>query len=124
MSSEIIYRLPKWDREADVLVVGYGGAGASAAMAAHDAGAEVLIIKKQPADGVDSSGRITEVRHTPSSRLSGARIYCPTNAKDAFEYQKAMNQVYGTNDVPDDMLKVWAEELVKNFDYLRSLRGG
>jgi succinate dehydrogenase/fumarate reductase flavoprotein subunit len=32
-----------WDEEADVVVVGYGGAGASAAIAAHDEGAKVLI---------------------------------------------------------------------------------
>jgi thioredoxin reductase len=35
-----------WDEEADVVVVGYGGGGASAAIAAHDASARVLIIEK------------------------------------------------------------------------------
>ncbi len=34
----------KWDKEADVVVVGFGGAGACAAIEAHDAGAKVLII--------------------------------------------------------------------------------
>ena len=33
----------KWDMEADVVVVGYGLAGATAAVAAHDAGASVLL---------------------------------------------------------------------------------
>jgi succinate dehydrogenase/fumarate reductase flavoprotein subunit len=40
-----------WDQEADVVVVGYGGAGASAAIAAHDAGAKVLIVEKNDGGG-------------------------------------------------------------------------
>ena len=37
-----------WDEETDVVVVGYGGAGAVTAITAHDAGVRVLILKKQP----------------------------------------------------------------------------
>jgi len=40
-----------WDDEADVIVVGYGGAGASAAIAAHDAGAKVVIVEKDQGGG-------------------------------------------------------------------------
>lgn len=36
----------KWDKETDVLVIGYGGAGACAAIEAHDNGSKVLIIEK------------------------------------------------------------------------------
>ena len=32
----------KWDYEADVVIVGFGGAGAAAAITAHDEGATVL----------------------------------------------------------------------------------
>jgi succinate dehydrogenase/fumarate reductase flavoprotein subunit len=39
------------DDEADVIVVGYGGAGASAAIAAHDAGAKVVIVEKDQGGG-------------------------------------------------------------------------
>jgi succinate dehydrogenase/fumarate reductase flavoprotein subunit len=35
----------------DVILVGYGGAGATAAAAAHDAGAKVLVLEKAPAGG-------------------------------------------------------------------------
>jgi succinate dehydrogenase/fumarate reductase flavoprotein subunit len=38
----------KWDYTADVVVVGYGGAGAVAAISAHDAGANVLVLEKSP----------------------------------------------------------------------------
>ena len=34
----------KWQNEVDVAVVGFGGAGASAAITAHERGAEVLIL--------------------------------------------------------------------------------
>lgn len=40
-----------WDIETDVLVVGFGAAGSAAASAAHDAGADVLIIEKLPFPG-------------------------------------------------------------------------
>ena len=42
-----------WTEEADVVVVGYGGAGAVTAIAAHDAGAEVLILEKELQDLTD-----------------------------------------------------------------------
>jgi succinate dehydrogenase/fumarate reductase flavoprotein subunit len=46
---EVKCNLPdKWDFEADVVVVGYGGAGAVAAITAHDAGAKILILEKAP----------------------------------------------------------------------------
>ena len=41
----------KWDREADVVILGYGGAGASAAITAKDAGADVVIFEKCPQGG-------------------------------------------------------------------------
>ena len=40
-----------WDYEADVVIVGYGGAGAAAALTAVDAGAKVLILEKNPEGG-------------------------------------------------------------------------
>ena len=38
----------KWDVVADVVVVGFGAAGAATAITAHDAGARVLILEKAP----------------------------------------------------------------------------
>jgi predicted oxidoreductase len=35
-----------WDKEADVVIVGYGGAGKISAITAHDFGADVLIMEK------------------------------------------------------------------------------
>jgi len=48
----------------DVLVVGFGAAGASAALAAHDAGADVLVLEKMPYGGgncLNSGGFLFDV---------------------------------------------------------------
>ena len=38
--------MPAWDEEADIIVVGYGGSGATAAMAAKYEGASVIVLEK------------------------------------------------------------------------------
>ena len=42
---------PKWDREVDVICVGAGAAGCSAAIGATDRGASVLLLEKEPIVG-------------------------------------------------------------------------
>ncbi len=37
----------KWDLTTDVVIIGFGGAGATAAIEAHDAGAKVLILERR-----------------------------------------------------------------------------
>ncbi len=44
----------KWDREVDVVIVGTGFAGLSAAIEAHDAGAKVILIEKSQVTGGNS----------------------------------------------------------------------
>src|SRR5450631_3500830 len=44
-----------WNRNADVVVVGFGIAGACAALAAHAAGAEVLLIERASGGGGTSA---------------------------------------------------------------------
>jgi hypothetical protein len=75
-------RISNWDLEADVVVVGLGGAGASAAIEAHDSGAEVLVLEKQAEDHHFSNTRMAGgVWHNPD----------PTGDKEALiEYIKAM----------------------------------
>jgi len=45
-----------WDYEADVVVIGYGGAGVCAAIAAHDAGSSVLVLEKAPTPDGGNTG--------------------------------------------------------------------
>jgi len=57
-----VSEVPQWDFEADVLVVGFGSAGASAALEARRAGADVLLFEVTAASG-------------GTSALSGGEIY-------------------------------------------------
>ncbi|MFC1988341.1 FAD-binding protein [Chloroflexota bacterium] len=120
---EVVYRFPKWDMETDVVVVGHGGAGAVTAITAHDAGAEVMVLEKLPADVVDAEGNVKEIRHHPSSRITAAGIFTPSDPEGAYVYQKRMNELYGYDDVPDDMLRAWSELVVQNMDWLKTLKG-
>lgn len=40
-----------WDYEVDIAVIGFGGAGAAAAITAFDAGAKVVILEKNSSGG-------------------------------------------------------------------------
>jgi heterodisulfide reductase subunit A-like polyferredoxin len=66
---------PKWDKEVDVVAIGTGFAGLSAAIAAKDAGASVLILEKMP-----------QKHEGGNSRVSGNMWWTPTNLPEALEY--------------------------------------
>jgi 3-oxosteroid 1-dehydrogenase len=55
-----------WDRTVDVVVVGTGGAALTAATMAHDGGAEVLVVEKQPMLG-------------GTTAVSGGGVWLPGN---------------------------------------------
>lgn len=107
----MLMKIPKWDVSADVVVVGYGGAGAVAAITAHDYGAKVLILEKQPADTP------TEINHTPSTRMSGGIFICPTNVSKAATYLEACS--WGAT--PRSVCQAWAKYTVQNKDWLRKM---
>lgn len=56
----------KFDKEADVIVLGFGGAGAATAITAADNGASVIIIERQPQATLRSN-----------TRMSGGIFHCP-----------------------------------------------
>jgi succinate dehydrogenase/fumarate reductase flavoprotein subunit len=99
----------KWHEEADVVVVGYGGAGAVAAITAHDEGAKVLILEKAP-----------EGEEGGNTRASGNVWLTPTPPDKAATYLRAMG---GDYTVPEKMIQVWVDEMGKNNDWVKSLGG-
>lgn len=94
----------KWDRETDVVVVGYGLSGAVAAIEAHDADVEVLILEKGRFPG-------------GCSILSGGQILCADDVDAAAKY---LFQLSGER-VETDLIGTFAQGLADNEQYLRKL---
>ncbi|MFC1918395.1 FAD-dependent oxidoreductase [Chloroflexota bacterium] len=107
---ELKHSIPgNWDRDTDVIVVGYGAAGAATAITAYDEGAEVLILEKAP-----------EGEEGGNSRVAVGGWFTPTPVSRAISY---FNALCGAYSVPEEMVKVWAEEMGENKDWVISLGG-
>lgn len=94
-----------WDDEADVVIVGYGGAGAAAAIAAHDAGASVIVLEKNSGGG--------------NTRLATNAFVCPIDNVAARQYLRVLSA--GT--VTDEIIDAFLEWSAKNTEFLRELGG-
>src|SRR4030042_4916897 len=79
----------RWDAEADVIVVGFGGAGACAALEASQQGASVLVLDRCHGGGATSA--------------SGAIIY----AGGGTPYEKGV----GYDDTPEEMYRYLKQEM-------------
>ena len=95
----------EWDAEADVVVIGMGGAGLSAAIAAKLAGAE-SVITLEAAPEEEAGG---------TTRVSGDMLMIPDDVDGAVAYQTAMNGPYT---VDPDCMRAWAEGVTANYDWL------
>lgn len=97
----------KWDREADVVILGYGGAGASAAIAAKDAGADVIIFEKCATGGGNTA-------------VSSGGMMIPNNRDRAYTY---LDKTYDfANTVKDpELLAAFVDEAMKSKDFLMAL---
>jgi len=99
-------RPEKWDRETDVVIVGCGGAGTTAAITAHDAGAEVIVLEKAPEGG-------------GNSRVGGGQFSYSTPEKKDQAALYMYNACNGTT--PMDVCQAWADEMVHNRDWLTKM---
>jgi 3-oxosteroid 1-dehydrogenase len=109
----------KWDKEAEIVIVGFGGAGACAAIDAADAGAKVLILEKQAADTAD------KINQTSNTRQASGAFICPSNVNDAVAYMSIASRVNveipESKDIDDETIKAWAEYSAQNKDWLTKL---
>jgi succinate dehydrogenase/fumarate reductase flavoprotein subunit len=92
--------IAEWADEADVVILGFGLAGAVTAIEAHDAdpAADILIVEKMPAEFAGGN-----------SRASGQGLFFPHDVDRLMTYQQALNQ---PNPIPEDVLRAWAEGMV------------
>ena len=111
----------KWDHEADIVVVGFGGAGACAAIEAHDAGSSVVILEKQP-----------ENRHYSNTRMSGGGYHSPDAAGDRDALKAYAKAMFSGENLPwkfegdqaeysDGLAEIWAEYAPNNCAFMCSL---
>ena len=108
MTSE--YTVPSnWDTEAEIVIVGFGGAGAAASITASDLGAKVIILEKAP-----------QGRHGGNTKVAAQGYLNPDSIEGAVAYLTAM---CGPYEVPEDMVQVWAEEVSKNNEWVLSIGG-
>ena len=107
----------KWDKEYDVVVAGYGGAGISTAITAHDNGASVIILEKAPFPGGGQT------------RTSGIGAAFATNPEGAAEYLYAASS-NGLEDadisskisvVPKEDCLIFMKEMANNPAWLKSM---
>ena len=99
-----------WDKEADVVVIGYGGAGAAAAITAHDAGAEVLILEKMSHGGGNTA-------------VSGGGVLCPTSAEDTYTYITGLFDL-SHSEMDEQLVRTFSDKSVECVDWLCSLKPG
>jgi succinate dehydrogenase/fumarate reductase flavoprotein subunit len=99
-----------WWKATDVVIAGYGAAGAAAAIAAHDAGARVLILEKMDAGGGNTV-------------VSMGGFLCPAGVDDAIGY---ISRLYDFShcEKDDAMIRAFAEEAAGNVAWVKSLKEG
>ncbi len=103
----------RWQLDADVVVVGYGAAGAVAALTAHEGGARVIILEKQEA----------QIPMT-TSFMSGGAIICPNDEGGARRYMEALTKVNeGLYWTEPEMIQVWARYAMENKKWFEGMGG-
>ena len=113
----------QWDYETEVLVVGYGGAGACTAIEAADNGAQVIIIEKNEEGPT----------HLCNSLMAGGGWHCPDSEADREALKTYLRAMMDGGNLPfktegehsplfvDDIIDKFAEYEVQNYDWLSEL---
>jgi succinate dehydrogenase/fumarate reductase flavoprotein subunit len=109
MSAESFRGADGGKQQVDVVVVGYGAAGAAAALAAHEAGARVLVVEKLPQPG-------------GNSLVSSANTIYPPTPADATPLARYLVEVCeGTT--PADLIDTYVAGLLELPGWLASMGG-
>lgn len=102
-----------WDAEYDVVVVGFGGAGAVTAVTAADAGAKVLLLEKAPKGHEGGNTRYA---------MQAILDFDEADKEDAFRYFKEVLLI--DFDTPsDDMLRTFIDYVAENDVWLKEVMG-
>lgn len=103
----------RWDKEVEVIVIGYGLAGAVAALTARDKGTRVVILEKQSAHS-----------HHSNSSMSGGFFLLSSDVNGSIEHMKALGRVGESTAWTDlETIRAWAEYVAQNKDWIENLGG-
>ena len=97
----------RWDRVADIVVLGCGAAGIAAAIAGQDCGADVVVLEK-----------MNERQAGGNTRLSGGIWFDNRNPERAAVY---LESLCGDFALPPEIVRAWAEETALNSEWLQGL---
>ena len=106
--------MAEWDQTVDLLVMGSGAAGMSAAVRAHDLGLDVLVVEKSDLFGGNTamSGGVCWVANNPGMAAAGIL----DSDEDGFAYLKHITK----GEVPDERLWLYIRESKRVLDYLHA----
>jgi succinate dehydrogenase/fumarate reductase flavoprotein subunit len=103
----------RWKESADIVIAGYGGAGAVAAIAGHELGAEVLVLEKQ------ASGH-----HYTNTQMSGGTVICSDDPAKVLGHMESLYRVNeGLTWTDRNILQVWSEYISQNKRWVEGLGG-
>ena len=109
------------EHEADIVIIGFGAAGGCAAIEAHDLGAEVVILEKQP-----------EHAHFSNTRMSGGGFHSPDPKGDVDALRAYAKAMFSGDNLPhklegdqsehaDELAELWARYAPQNVPFMQSL---
>ena len=105
----------RWDETTEIVIIGYGLSGAVAAITAHDLGAHVILLEKQPAE-----------THCTCSSIAMGVFLSLSDIKRATEYMTALNQVGSYPELPwtdAETVKAWITYTAQNKDWITRMGG-
>lgn len=112
----------EWDYETDVVIVGFGGAGACSAIAAADSGANVILLEKNLAE-----------EHLSNTIMCGGFFHSPDKSGDPEALKQYLRAMFSGDNleskVEGDQSPLFVDEIVEkfaqyepdNYDFLMSL---
>jgi len=109
-------RVPGWTHEADVVIVGHGGAGASAAIEAARAGADVLVLERLTRGGGTTANSTGVVYFG-----GGTRVQHACGFEDTVEEMIKHVRLAGGRQVDEEKVRLYCERSVEHFDWMCNL---
>ncbi len=100
-----------WDEEYDVVVLGYGGAGANAAVAAYENGAKVLLAEKAP-EGAEGG----------NTAVSGQFVMATDDPDGLYDYLTTLMGKFQNWD--PEAVRAYCEGCAENYSWMTGPMGG